>query len=355
MREVLIVDDEPALRIWNQRVLHTEGYECGTAGGAEEARGELAENDYALVLLDVNMPDGSGIELLSEIRAEHPLCAVVMITAEDSLALAINAIELGAYGYLIKPVLPGELVITVVNALHRRRSELEHRRTLERLRLDADQRATHLQDALRQLNLVEEEVIASHEETIHRLARLVEFRDEATGEHLHRMSSYCRLLAARLGFDEGQTEAIRLASQLHDIGKVAVPDEILLKPGPLDEREWEVMKSHAAAGSEMLSGSSSELLRTGARIARSHHERWDGEGYPDRRETDQIPLEGRIAAVADVFDALTSDRPYRPALPARSALEIMEGERGSHFDPQVLDSFLTVLPEAEAVRTAAPR
>ncbi|HWJ50535.1 MAG TPA: HD domain-containing phosphohydrolase, partial [Solirubrobacteraceae bacterium] len=162
--------------------------------------------------------------------------------------------------------------------------------------------------------------------------------------------SYCEILACELGLSERHREVVRLASQLHDVGKVAIPDSILRKPGKLTPQEFEVIRTHAEIGHQMLTGSSSEVVRTGATIALTHHERWDGGGYPRELSGEDIPTEGRIAAIADVFDALTSDRVYRPAFPVSLALGALEAERGTHFDPQMLDAFMHALPEVEAVR-----
>jgi putative two-component system response regulator len=350
--ELLIVDDDAALRRWEERVMRDQGYSCDSAGDASTVREQLQKGSYKLALLDVNMPGESGIELLSHIRRAHPEVAVLMVTGEDSVELAMTAIEQGAYGYLIKPVGTGELLINVANALHRRRGELQNHRLMARLRATADERGHELEEALQDLELSETKVWVSQAETIFRLARIVEFRDEETGHHLHRMSSYCEILARLMGYDEQHCELMRLASQLHDVGKVAVPDSILFKRGKLTPEEFELIKGHAETGFQMLSGSASEVVQMGALIARTHQERWDGAGYPRSLAGEEIPPEGRIAAVADVFDALTSDRVYRPALPVRSATEMMRGERGSHFDPDMLDAFLGAMPEIEVIRRA---
>jgi putative two-component system response regulator len=350
--ELLIADDDEALRRWAERVVRAQGYSCEGAGDTEGVRARLCENAYRLVLLDVNMPGESGMALLAHIRRDHPDVAVLMVTGEDSTTLAMRAIELGAYGYLVKPIGSGELVINVANALHRWRAEAGHRRLVQRLQDTVREHSRSLEEALQDLELSETKVWVSQAETIFRLARLVEFRDEETGHHLHRMSSYCEMLARRAGCAEEHCELVRLASQLHDVGKVAIPDAILLKPGKLTPEEFEVIKSHAEIGFQMLAGSSTKVVRIGARIARTHHERWDGLGYPRGLAGEAIPVEGRIAAVADVFDALTSDRVYRSALPVESATRMMREERGRHFDPVLLDAFLDARTEIDAIREA---
>lgn len=352
MSDVVIVDDEPAISAWASRVLEQHGYVCRRAATAGQARGLLGADGHRLVLLDINLPDESGMDFLAEVREAHPGSAVVMITGEDSLELALQAIALGAYGYLIKPVLGGELVIAVANALKRRRDEQTNRRLLERFRGMVTERGDQLEQAVTELRMVEGEVRGAQAETIVRLARMVEFRDEETGAHVQRMSGYCAELASRLRIPDERCEMIRLASQLHDVGKIAVPDSVLLKAGRLTPEEFELMKSHAVVGYEMLFGSVSSVMRLAATIALTHHERWDGQGYPRGLEGEEIPLEGRIAAVADVFDALTSERPYRPAFPVTAATDTMRAERGSHFDPHLLDTFIEGLPGILAIREA---
>lgn len=350
MTDLLLVDDDPALRSWERRVLEMQRYSCREAGDVPEARSALAESQYALALLDVNLPGGSGMDLLAEVRGRWPATAVLMVTGEDDLALATSAIELGASGYLVKPVGAGELVINVTNALFHRRRELDLLRRLNALESSRAQAEQELRHALDDgggdaVGLLESE-------TVHRLVRLAEFRDAQTGQHLVRMGRYCELVGIELGLDPHWCAQLRLASELHDVGKVAIPDSILLKPGRLTDSERQVMETHAEIGYRILRGSDSELLRTAATIALTHHERWDGSGYPRGLAGVAIPVEGRIAAVADVFDALTSDRVYRPAFPAGMAVEMMEAERERHFEPSALDALQRAFAEVESVRQA---
>jgi putative two-component system response regulator len=352
MPELLIVDDDEALRRWEQRVVREQGYTCDSAPDASSAHEQLKENTYRLALLDVNMPGESGMDLLAHIRREYPEVAILMVTGEDSNKLAMTAIELGAYGYLVKPIGSGELLINIANALRRWRTEAENRVLVERLRATVEERSHTLEDALQDLELSKTQVWVSQAETIFRLARMTEFRDEETGHHLHRMSSYCEILARQIGFPAQRCEMVRLASQLHDVGKVAVPDSILLKRGKLTPEEFEVIKTHAETGFQMLAGSPAEVVQLGALIARTHHERWDGTGYPRGLAGEDIPQEGRMAAIADVFDALTSDRVYRAALPVKSAIKMMQDERGRHFDPELLDVFFAAQTDIDGIRRA---
>jgi putative two-component system response regulator len=352
--ELLVVEDSNEIRISGERLLSSRGYTCDGAANAAEARAKLAANNYSVVLLDINMPGESGMALLEHIRQDHSSIAVLMVTGEDDPDLARAAIEMGAFGYLVKPVRPSELLINVSGALYRRELEADNRRAMHRLEGIVAERTTQLLRALGTVQRSQSKLAASEQETILRLARLVEFRDEETGRHVDRMSSFCGVLAQRIGFTTAKVEELRQASQLHDVGKVAVPDAILFKPGKLTDEEFEVMRGHARKGYDMLVDSPSDLVQEGATIAWTHHEKWDGKGYPRRLAGEEIPLEGRVAAVADVFDALTSHRVYRPAFPVRSALEIMDADRGKHFEPRLLDALHDSLGDIEALRREYP-
>ena len=341
--DILIVEDEEDNRIAYDRMLRPRGFMCDEAVDAMMARSLLAANEYRLVLLDINLPGESGMDLLTYIRTDHPGIAVVMVTGVDDPDQAIRAIEIGAFGYLVKPVRSGELLISVVNGLLRRAVEAEARHNMRRLETAVQERTRELLGALDDLH-------QSQAETINRLAKLVEFRDEDTGRHVERMSSYCGLIARQMGLPSARCTLVQQAGQLHDVGKVSIPDGILFKPGKLTPAEFEVMKGHAVAGHMMLSGSESQVVQLGAQIALTHHERWDGAGYPAHLSGEEIPLEGRIAAVADVFDALTSRRSYRAAFPLDVALRTLNIENVSHFDPKVLFGFMAAIREVEAVR-----
>jgi putative two-component system response regulator len=266
-----------------------------------------------------------------------------MVTGMDDPALARAALERGAYGYVIKPFTTNELLINVANALRRRSLELANRRYQELLERRVEERTATLRDALDQVKSSEAALRRSQEETIRRLGGAIELRDLDTGRHVGRMSELCGRIGARLGLGPQRIALIRTASRLHDVGKLGVEDAILRKPAALTAEERLAMQQHAELGRDILAGSPSELLELAAVIAWTHHERWDGTGYPRGLTGEEIPLEGRIAAAADVYDALTSDRPYRPALPQAAALELMASERGRHFDPTVLDALVAVL------------
>ncbi|MGH2728989.1 MAG: HD-GYP domain-containing protein, partial [Actinomycetota bacterium] len=276
----------------------------------------------------------------THVRQNRPDTAIIMVTGMADTSLANTALAMGAYGYIIKPFDSQEMLIGVMNALRRRVLEVENRNHRERLEEMVRHRTTELWEAISSLEQAGKELRSSQEETIHRLSIAAELRDRETAGHIERMSRYCHLLARSVGEDAEHSERIRLASKMHDVGKIGIPDSILLKPGKFTHEERNVMQRHAEIGYEILQDSDSELLRIAAVIALTHHERVDGKGYPKALTHEEIPLEGRIAAVADVFDALTSERPYKKAFPLGQAVEIMSEERSKHFDPELLDVFL---------------
>jgi putative two-component system response regulator len=338
-RVLLVDDDQQTLNVLG-RILERAGHDSVAVRQTSEARQQLAEGQFTLVLTDVNMPGESGLKLVEHALAEYPETAAIMVTGVDDPELARVAIELGAYGYIIKPFTPNEVMIAVDNALRRRQLEIENRAHREALEQIVRSRTVALERSARQLKLTREEMVR-------RLSRAVEYRDEETGGHTERMSRYCAVLAQRAGLD---AESLRIASPMHDVGKVAIPDHILLKPGLLEPAERREMERHTEIGHEILSGSGSALLELAATIAWTHHEKFDGTGYPRRLAGSTIPLEGRVAAIADVFDALTSDRSYRQAFSIDQALQMMREERGRHFDPGLLDLFLGAIDEIIEIR-----
>jgi putative two-component system response regulator len=352
-QRVLIVDDEDQIRTLLARLLGAHGYECDTAESAAEARRMLKESSYGLVLSDVNMPGESGLDFTREVLAQYEDIAVVMVTGMDDRRYAEVATEDGAYGYILKPFKPNELIINVGNALRRRALEIENRGHRERLEQTVLERTSALRTTIQQLESSDAELRRLREETIRRLSWAAEFRNQETGEHIIRMSLYCSLLARLVGVDKEHAEMIRIASPMHDVGKIGIPDRILLKPGRLTEDERNVMEGHAEMGHRILAGSQVELLDLAAVMALTHHERIDGTGYPSGLAGDSIPLEGRITAIADVFDALTSDRVYRQAFQPDEARSMMLDERGRQFDAELLDLFFRSYDDVLEIRRSA--
>ena len=342
---ILIVDDEATVARQLQRILTAHDYLCLTASSADQARKQLADRHVDLILCDVNMPGESGLDLLEETARIYPETATVLVTGMDDTELAERALAMGAYGYVIKPFEANEIIIDVSNALRRRTLEIENKRHRERLESRVEERTAELWSAIRRLEHADKDLRKSREETVRRLSLAAEFRDDETAQHVNRMSLYCELIFRRRAEDYDKCELMRTASAMHDVGKIGIPDRILLKAGPLTDEEFEVMRSHASIGHRILDGSDSDLLVVAAGIALTHHEWWDGSGYPRGLKGTDIPLEGRVAAIADVFDALTSDRVYRKGYSFGEAVEIMSKERGTHFDPELLDLFLDSLDE----------
>ncbi|MDP8942864.1 MAG: response regulator [Actinomycetota bacterium] len=343
---ILIVDDDESIRGLLGRLLGGAGHDWAAAADAAEARRLLAEEDFALMLCDIEMPGESGLDLVHHVLAGDRDIAAVMVSGIEDPAIAMQALDSGAYGYVVKPFSSTEVLVCVANVLRRRNLELEAQAQHARLEQAVHERTAELRDTVSRLEHSARALQASREETIQRLSRAVEFRDPETAGHVERMSHYCSMLAERVGLD---AESTRVASTLHDVGKIGVPDGILLKPGPLTGQERKVMERHATIGHEILGGSGSPLLDCAATIAWTHHERFDGTGYPRGLSGEAIPLLGRVAAVADVFDALTTERVYRPALGTEEGLEVMRSERGRHFDPCLLDLFLGSMDEVTAI------
>ncbi len=346
---ILVVDDEEPIRRLVGYLLQSHGYTVTLAADARQARKQLDEHPFALMLCDVNLPGESGMDLVQAILSENRNTAAIMITGLDSPILANAALEMGAFGYIVKPFESSEVLIHVANALRRRKLELEnhfHRENLENI---VRTRTTALQQALDWLEHSEKELRLSREETIQRLAIAAEFRDSSTAQHIHRMSHYCELLARNYGLSPERCELIRTASPMHDIGKIGTPDHVLLKPGKFTQEEFGVIVQHAEIGYRILSGSDAELLKVAAVIAYTHHERYDGTGYPRGLRGEAIPVEGRIAAIADAFDALTTKRVYKPAFEISHAVDLMLKHRGEHFDPELLDVFIASTEEVTRI------
>jgi putative two-component system response regulator len=335
---MLIVDDDEMLCQLLARWLTKEKYACTTVYSGEEALVALEQSSFELLITDLNMPGISGIELLGEIRGKYPEMISIVVSAVDDHSIAIRALELDAFAYIIKPINKSETLINVANALRHRQLDLENREYSEEMNQLVIKRT-------RELQIKEEEVRLSRDETICCLTRAAEFRDNETAQHTMRMGNYCQLLAEKAELDPEYCKLIGEASPLHDVGKIGIPDQILLKPGKVTPEEFEVIKTHCDIGHRILGDSSSELLKTAAVIALNHHEKVDGSGYPQGLVGDNIPIAGRIAAICDVFDALTFDRIYKKAFTIEKSVDILKEGRGNHFDANLLDLFLASLDE----------
>jgi len=334
--KILVVDDEPLVSDIIEQCLDAEGYDCSVAECAETALDLLQRHNFSLIVSDMNMPGKSGIDLLSIVNEKYPDIAFIMVTAVNDRKTAIKALQLGAYGYVIKPFDLNEIVISVVNALERRRLTRESKEYETRLENDVKDRTAEIRQR-------EEEICV-------RLTSACEYRDEETGTHNRRLGLYASVLAQEIGWPQKLIDEVRLAAQMHDIGKIAVPDNILLKAGRLNDSEFDIIKRHTTIGGEILNGSNVSLLNMARDIALYHHERWEGSGYPKGLKGEVIPESARLVALIDVYDALVHKRVYRPALSEQEAIDIMHRDRGSHFDPNLYDAFVRVLPVLQKIR-----
>jgi putative two-component system response regulator len=332
---ILVVDDEPHVRDLLSRWLGDAGYECLAAANCQEARAHLDAHPIALATLDISLPGGSGFDLLAHIGERHADTAAIMLTGEATASMAIAALTGGAFGYLIKPVDREELLFQVSRGLERRNLIIDKRNYTERLERRVREQTQELRRAC--------------EETIYRLVAACAYRDVETGDHARRTGLLGEVLALAAGWSAADAERMRLAAPMHDVGKIAIPDAILQKPGRLTPAEFEVMKQHTVIGAKILTGSASAILQMAEIIALCHHERWNGRGYPAGLAGDDIPQAARIVAIVDVYDALTHSRIYRPPLSEAEAVALMIEKSGSHFDPRLLELFLDRLPEMRRI------
>lgn len=346
---VLIIDDEEPVRRSLVRLFEREDYRCQGAASASGARRQLAANAFDLVLCDVNMPGESGLDLVRFISERYPEIAVVMVTGVDEPDIAGIAIEAGAYGYIVKPFTRNEILIGVTNALHRRRLESEARAHRNDLAQTVRERTEDLLRSYQTLEQADLRLRASVEEIVERLSLAAEARDPETSGHIERMSRYSELLAREMGLDNERCVEILLASRLHDVGKIGIPDRVLQKKGKFTPADFDIMKRHSQLGHDMFANTDAGLLQLAGTIALTHHERWDGGGYPRGLAGEDIPLEGRIAAVADVYDALSSRRTYKPAWPLGKVVETLREGKGTAFDPGLVDLFIARLDVVVAI------
>ncbi len=348
---ILIVDDEEQNRDLLGEILTSMGHEVESAEDGFQAL-SMIKLGFDLVLLDITMPGMDGFEVASKIREqfdpqELPIC---MVTGLNSREDRLRAVDAGANDFVNKPVDMVEMNVRLMSLLRLKESHDTIKRHQTELESVVEQRTRDLRKALLESAQAERRAYSAQLETIERLVLAAEYKDEDTALHIKRMSHYSHLLATKLHLRPQECETILNASPMHDVGKIGIPDTILLKPGKLDAAEWEIMKQHTVMGARILGGSSSELLQAGEIIAISHHEKWDGSGYPNGLSGENIPLHGRIVAIADVFDALTSKRPYKDAFSNEKAIEIMQEGRGKHFDPTILDLFLNSFGEIEKIQ-----
>jgi putative two-component system response regulator len=337
---ILVVDDQ----LQNVELLEAQlvplGYEIIRAANGKDALTIITGNEIDLMLLDIMMPGMDGFEVIRRVRqgTKTRLLPIILVTALRETEDRIKGIEAGCDDFISKPVDKMELFARVRSLLKVKDYNdlmLNYRKELES---EVTARTEQLKKAL-------ERIKTASLDTIYRLSVASEYKDEDTGAHIKRMSRYSVAVARRMGLDENTIETILYSAPMHDLGKIGIPDQILMKPAILDPAEWKIMKMHTVIGAKILQGSDAEFIKSGESIALSHHEKWDGSGYPNGVKGQEIPIAGRIVAIADVFDALTSKRPYKEPFTIEKSLAIVKEGRGTHFDPDVVDAFFDIQEE----------
>lgn len=338
MSRILIIDDQSTSRQILEELVASLGEGATTDSFADPvvALAWTRANPPDLVLTDYKMPYMNGVEFTRRFRQLYPETPLVMITALEDRSIRYQALEAGATDFLTKPVDHIECRARCRNLL-----------TLRKHQILIKDRAHWLEE---RVDRATQEIRTRELETLLRLAKAGEYRDEETGGHILRMANFSRLIAERLGLSKDECQVIEIAAPMHDIGKIGIPDGILLKPGKLDPEEFRNMQDHARIGYEILKDSPSQYLQMGAIIAYGHHEKFDGQGYPNGLAGEAIPLPARIVAVADVFDALTSKRPYKRAWSVQDAVEYLQAQQGRHFDPACVQAFLAQLDKVLLIR-----
>jgi putative two-component system response regulator len=353
-KRILVVDDDELVRRFLVSILSRMGYEVFEAFDGVDCLEKVKTASPDIILLDVEMPRMDGVEAARRLKEtdETKLIPIVIVSAFSDVEERVKALEAGVDDFLAKPVERTELRARVQSLLKVKAYNdhmVDYQKVLEE---EVGRRTEQLRNAFEELKAASNRLKHASLDTIFRLSQAAEYKDEDTGGHIRRMGYYTAIIAPRLKMNDEEVEAILYAAPMHDIGKIGIPDRVLLKPGKLDAQEWETMKQHTVIGSNLLKGSESFLIKMAEIIALTHHEKWDGSGYPNGLGGENIPLAGRITAIADVFDALTSKRPYKEAFPFEKALAIIAEGRGNHFDPAVTDAFLDLQKSILEIRAS---
>ncbi|NOX32916.1 MAG: response regulator [Deltaproteobacteria bacterium] len=321
---ILIVDDDPGIRLLFEKAMKTAGFECKTTDSGCKALDVMSHTYFDVVVSDIDMPGMSGIELSGKIFEKYSSDVIIMTGKVKSYHYH-EMINIGASDFVEKPFSIQELILRVNRVLRERRLKKEARNSHEELK-------------------------QAYVDSIHRLVMASEFKDEDTGDHIVRIGEYSRLMARKLGLPDKEIDNIYYAAPMHDVGKIGIPDKIMLKPGNLTPEEFEIIKTHTTIGAKLLSRSKSGILKMAKDIALCHHEKYDGNGYPNQVSKEDIPVSCKIVAIADTFDALTSKRPYKDPYPPEMALDIIRNEKGRHFDPGITEIFMEYFSDFLQIR-----
>jgi putative two-component system response regulator len=342
---ILVVDDDEQVRDVMRQLVESLDYRATTAVDGADALEKVGAEPPDLILMDATMPRMSGLEAVRSLKQSEAtrIIPIIMVTALHDMETKVRALEAGTDDFLAKPCEQVELKARIASLLKVKAFNDRARLYQRDLEVEVATRTHQLEDALRRQRTMSLEAI-------YVLSRASEFRDEDTGSHLRRMSHYSAGVARRMGLPSRTVEAILYSSPMHDVGKIGIPDQILLKPGKLESHEMQVMKMHTTIGAEILKESMTDFVKLGRVIALTHHEKWDGNGYPRGLAGAKIPLAGCITAIADVFDALTTKRPYKEPFPIEKAFAIIRDGRGKHFHPEVVDSFFAITDEILHIR-----
>ncbi|MGR3173087.1 MAG: HD domain-containing phosphohydrolase [Candidatus Scalindua sp.] len=352
MNRILVVDDEIKACDLLKRYLETKRYDIITSNSGEDAIEKVMSENPDLILLDLTMPGMDGLEVVRRIRnsSDYGDMPIIMVTALSSKEDRIRAVEVGANDFISKPVDMTEVHVRTASLLKMKHAQDAVKSYQTELEGKVAERTAELRKSLKETIEAQQKTHEAHLDTLYRLTVAAEYKDKDTAKHIKRMSSYCAILATSLHLSPDEVELLTLASTMHDVGKIGTPDDVLLKPGKHTPEEWNIMKQHTIIGANILRDSPSKLLQSGEVIALTHQEKWDGSGYPNGLAGEDIPLWGRICAVADVFDALTSERPYKKAFSNEKTLRIMKEGRGKHFEPQLIDLFMDNLDEVFTIQ-----
>jgi len=350
--QMLVVDDEAPVAQLVEQTLSKAGYTCRTAENGSQALRILEQEPIDVVVSDIMMPEMDGVALLKKVKSEYFADVMLMtgFTEDYNYETLVNE---GASDFITKPFSPRELLLRLKRVLKIRYLLIERDQINEQLEASVERLGTvnyELNSALTDLKNMNQQLNRSYLDTINRLCLAAEYKDDDTGDHIMRISRYSELIMKKLGQPDEFVELMRYASPMHDIGKIGIPDNILLKPGKLTDEEFDVIKTHTTIGANILAGSKAEVLKLAHEIALNHHEKWNGKGYPNGISQLEIPLSARIVGLVDTFDALTSKRPYKNPYPIEVALEIIRSEREKHFDPAVVDAFLDAIDEIQEIK-----